>query len=75
MNEFKIEKEQKQEMAGKLQAYFLQERGEELSELGAEMLVDFISEKLGAVYYNHGISDAYAHMSGRLEELFELEKY
>jgi len=75
MDEFKIEKDQKREMIDKLQTYFLQERGEELSDLGGDMLVDFITKELGSVYFNRGIADAYAHMSGRLEELFELEKY
>jgi len=75
MSDLKLEKEQKKEIAGKLQAYFLQERGQELGDLATDLLVDFIVSELGAIFYNQGIADAYTLMSGRLEELFELEKY
>jgi len=73
--EMKLDKLQKKEMVGKLQTYFLAERSEELGELAASLLVDFIVSDLSAPIYNRAVADAYALMSERLEELFELEKY
>ncbi len=44
----------------RLRAYFGRERGEELGELGAALLFDFIAEQLGPHFYNKGIEDAQA---------------
>ena len=73
--ELKLASDEKKLMMDKLQGYFTQVRGEELSHLGADVLVDFLTKEIGRIYYNHGIRDAYGLMSGRVEELFELEKY
>lgn len=70
-----LDKESKLEMAAKLQAYFLRERGEELGTLAARLLVDFIAAELGSVFYNQGIFDAHRYFNDRIEELLDLQKY
>ena len=71
----KLDKEQKKEMIEKLQRYFLNERDENLGDLAAGLLVDFIVSDLSIPIYNQGIADAYRYMSEQIEGLFELEKY
>ncbi|MEH7453254.1 DUF2164 family protein [Gottfriedia acidiceleris] len=55
-----------------LQTYFLQERDEELSELSSMLLLDFISQKLGPMFYNKGVEDSQKFMSERVEDLYAL---
>ena len=75
IKELELNKEQTKEMVEKLQGYFLDERDENLSDLAASLLADFIVSELSAPIYNQGISDAYRYMSYQIEGLFELEKY
>lgn len=76
MNEkrFEFSRSTKEEMAGEIQTYFMQERGEELGDLAARLMLDFIIEKLGPNFYNLGVQDSYRFMSQKLEDLFEIEK-
>ncbi|PLR99153.1 DUF2164 domain-containing protein [Bacillus sp. T33-2] len=62
-------------MAGLIQKYYFEERGEELGDLGAMMLLDFITEKLGPHFYNLGVQDSYQYLSEKMEDLFDLQKY
>jgi len=75
IGELKLDKRQKKEMVRKLQEYFLNERDDNLGDLAAGLLVDFIISELGAPIYNQGIADAYRYLSQQIEGLFELEKY
>ncbi|MPZ98045.1 MAG: DUF2164 family protein [Dehalococcoidia bacterium] len=57
--------------------YFERERGDELNELGAALLLDFLTEQLGPLYYNRAIRDAQAlaqRASVGLEEDLEVAK-
>lgn len=45
-----------------LQSYFLDEREEEIGDLAAGILLDFIETHLGASFYNRGVRDAKALM-------------
>jgi len=50
----------------------------ELGQFDTEFLVDFISKKFGAVYYNKGIEDAQKVMERKMldisDELYEIEQ-
>ncbi|WP_257985011.1 DUF2164 domain-containing protein [Bacillus sp. T33-2] len=72
---FILNKETRDEMAGLIQKYYFEERGEELGDLGAMMLLDFITEKLGPHFYNLGVQDSYQYLSEKMEDLFDLQKY
>ena len=74
-SKLELNKQQKEEMKQKVQDYFLKERGEELGELPASLMVDFIISELGDFIYNKGIEDAHRYMSERIEELLDLQKY
>lgn len=73
--EFGLSKEQKEEMKQKLQDYFLKERGEDLGDLPATLMLDFIIWQLGKTFYNKGIEEAQRYMTERVEELFDLQRY
>jgi uncharacterized protein (DUF2164 family) len=68
----KLSPEQQKYAINQLQDYFLQERDEELSELGAILLLDFISQKLGPLYFNKGIEQSQKFMTERVEDLYAL---
>ena len=53
-----LKKEQKERAVGELRGYFDRERGEELGELAATLLLDFVVERLGPMFYNRGVADA-----------------
>lgn len=75
MSKLHLSKQQKEEMKQKVQDYFLRERNEELGDLSASLMVDFIISELGEVIYNKGIEDAHRYMNERVEELLDLQKY
>lgn len=68
----KLSPEQQKYAINQLQDYFLQERDEELSELSAILLLDFISQKLGPFYFNKGIEQSQKFMTERIEDLYAL---
>ncbi len=53
-----LKKEQNERAAGELRGYFDRERGEQFGELAATLLLDFIVERLGPMFYNCGVADA-----------------
>ncbi len=68
----KLSSDQQKFAINQLQTYFLQERDEELSELSSMLLLDFISQKLGPMFYNKGVEDSQRFMSERVEDLYAL---
>lgn len=60
-------------MIKKIQKFFLNERDEEIGELAAILLLDFITEKLASEFYNKGIQDCMAQLSLNIEDLKGLE--
>jgi uncharacterized protein (DUF2164 family) len=51
-------KEDKAQITHKLIEYFREEREEEIGELAAGMLLDFIEREIGPFFYNRGVRDA-----------------
>jgi uncharacterized protein (DUF2164 family) len=69
-----LSKELKKQAVDDLKKYFMEKREEEIGQLGAELLLDFMVEKVGAVIYNQAIKDAHAFMFEKVEDLYALEK-
>ncbi|UFT99996.1 DUF2164 domain-containing protein [Radiobacillus kanasensis] len=65
---------EKKEMTSLIQTYFLEERGEELGELAAFLVLDFFMKDLAPLIYNIGVRDAHTFLQEKLEDIFELEK-
>lgn len=57
-----------------IKKYFREDRGEDLGDLAAQLVLDFVAEKIGPHYYNLGIRDAGKFLAERLEDLGALEK-
>jgi uncharacterized protein (DUF2164 family) len=67
----KLSKEAKEQLISKIQIYFLQEKGEEIGNLGAEQFLDFISKEAASYFYNEAIDDAISALKSRMENLEE----
>jgi len=72
--EIDLKKEVREVLIEDLKRFFWKERDEELSHLGAELLLDFIINDIGPYIYNKGIEDSYIYMNDRIEDLLGLEK-
>jgi len=74
-NKIQLNKEKKQDMILTIKTYFLKEREEELGDLAASLLLDFITDKLAMEFYNQGVYDSYKFMNRKMEDLLEIIKY
>ncbi|ELB2270560.1 DUF2164 domain-containing protein [Vibrio parahaemolyticus] len=74
----KLERAQKETLASAIQDYMQDELSIEVGQFDSEFLIDFITDKLGAVYYNKGVEDAKAVIERRMlemsDELYEIEQ-
>ncbi|SDD33677.1 Uncharacterized conserved protein, DUF2164 family [Terribacillus halophilus] len=69
----KLNERQRSEMIDSLQTYFDQEKDEQLGDLAAGLLLDFIVEELGPIFYNAGIEASYQFMNEKIEDLFGIQ--
>lgn len=74
-NKIKLTKEKRAEMISYIKNYFYNEREEELGELAAGLILDFIIEELAPEFYNQGVYDSYTYMSDRIEDVLSIQKY
>lgn len=74
----KIPKEHKLQIAIKVQEYFYTEFNEEIGQLAAENLLDFMLSELSPYIYNQAIKDARNVIEQKMvsieEEMYALEK-
>lgn len=74
----KLPKEQKAEIIQNVQAFFEEERSEQLGELGADQLIDFMIKELSPYIYNQAIADSRKLIGEKMnqmeDELYTLEK-
>ena len=73
-NTIKITREKRDEMITALKNYFLNERNEEIGDLCAGLMLDFIREELASEFYNQGVSDSYTFMQDTIEDLLSIRK-
>jgi uncharacterized protein (DUF2164 family) len=69
-----LPKEKRDEMVQALQHYFSTEREEEIGNLGAGLMLDFITEALAPEFYNQGVYDAHRYMKDAAEDLLSIRK-
>lgn len=67
-----LSKEQKRQAIQHIREYFATERDEEMGDLAAEILLDFMTQKIGPIYYNQAISDVQKYMNEKIEDLYSL---
>ncbi|WP_027709213.1 DUF2164 domain-containing protein [Zooshikella ganghwensis] len=78
MSKMKFAKEEKEIITKKIQLYFQEELDYSIGQFDAEFLLDFISEEIGAYFYNRALYDAQSILEKRLESIseaiYEIEK-
>lgn len=72
-NPIQLNDTQRNEMISSLQTYFEQEKDEQLGDLAAGLLLDFIIKELGPIIYNAGIVASYQFMNEKIEDLFGIQ--
>lgn len=58
MERVELKKEDREHAVRHIQAFFAEERDEELGQLAATLLYDFIARELGPLFYNEGLHAA-----------------
>lgn len=61
--------EQRDEAAHKIRDWLRDEQDVELGRLPAEMLVEFVEQKIGKLYYNQGLRDAETLIRAKVEDV------
>jgi len=74
-NTIRVSKEKRDEMVSALQNYFFKEREEEIGDLAAGLMLEFIIEELAPEFYNQGVHDSYKYMKDTIEDLLSIQKY
>lgn len=69
-----LKTEVRKSLIEEVKRFFWNEKEEEISDLFADMLVDFMLNNIGPHIYNQAIGDAYAFINEKVDDLFELEK-
>lgn len=69
----KLTPEKKEMMASAIKKYFHKERDEELGDLAATLMLDFITKELGPEFYNQGVYDSYRFTHDRTEDLLSIQ--
>ena len=67
--DFGLEREQRAEAVRRIRAYFERERDEELGELAAGFILDFVVEELAPLFYNAALADAQALLARHVDSL------
>jgi uncharacterized protein (DUF2164 family) len=68
----KLSEEKKKEMILAIKNYFLNERDEDLGELAANLIMNFIINELAPEFYNQGVYDAYKYINDKSEDLLSI---
>jgi len=67
-----LSKEKKAEMILAIKNYFLDERDEEIGDLAANLILNFIVKELAPEFYNQGVYDAYKYINDMSEDLLAI---
>lgn len=58
-----------------IQYHFETTHDQQIGELAASFMLDFILDEMGPIIYNQAIEDAHAHLTEKLDDLFEIQKH
>ena len=73
-NVIKITKEKRADMVCAIKNYYLKERDEEIGDLAAGLMLDFIIKELAPEFYNQGVCDSHKFMENSIEDLMSIQK-
>ena len=63
MAKITLAREERDDAVQRLRRYLERESGEEVGELAATLLFDFVAEEIGPYFYSKGLSDAQAYVA------------
>ena len=66
-------REERNVLIGEIKNYFKKERDEDMGDLAAMLLLDFIIDKIGPKIYNQGVKASIKYMGDRVDDLYSLE--
>jgi len=69
-----VPQEKREEMLTAIKQYYSEAQGEEIGDLRAILLLDFVTEYLAPEFYNQGVSDACQFMNEMVEDVLSLQK-
>ncbi len=69
-----LTKEQKNDTSEKIKQYIEENFDCQIGNLQAEIFLEFITENIGAQYYNKAISDAMAYVMEKADDMYILMK-
>lgn len=76
--EIELSKERKEKLRKEIKAFFLDEMGEDIGDLKADLVLDFVLNKVGAEIYNQALLDSKLWFKRKLDDLeadfYTLEK-
>ncbi|MBU8582859.1 DUF2164 domain-containing protein [Bacillus paralicheniformis] len=74
----KLTQEEKQAIIEEIKRFYVEERGEEVGDIAAIQMFEFVKEKLGPYFYNQALKDSRRVVEEKAaaieEELFALER-
>ena len=71
MKPIEFSRDERAAVTGKLRDYFARELDQELGQLPAEMLLDFIGREIGGAFYDRGVHDAQQLVRQKAEDIVE----
>jgi len=71
---FKLTKDKRAQLIGDIRLFFQTERDEEIGELAAGTVLDFMLEKLGIELYNQGVTDSYSYLNDKIVDVLGIRK-
>ena len=74
-NKIELSRDKKEDMITSIKEFFYEERDEELGDLAATMVLNFIIEEIAPEFYNKGINDSKRYMEDRLDDLLSIQKF
>lgn len=69
-----VTKQRRDEIVEEIKKYFLKERDEEIGDLAAGLVFDFILEKIAPEFYNKGVDDSHNYMKDAADDLLSIRK-
>ncbi len=64
-----LEREKRDDMVKAIMYYFKNEREEDIGQLAAGIILDFVIDKLAPEFYNQGVLDSCAYMEEKVEDM------
>lgn len=68
-----LNKETRSAMVEEIKLYFKKERDEDIGDLAAMLMLDFIIDKLSPAFYNQGVQDCSDYIRDKLDDVYGLQ--